>query len=184
MRRTRDELAIAEVARERLVFAQQLNERVGVSLRRVIRDGDAADPPAVRRRLDVARVALNETRSVAHGYGRGHLAGSPVADDLTSTAVAVLGSATICLMIVPVAVRPFLRAELSAVQTAVFFAALVSFVLLYLRACAPSSRPLWTLVIVVPALAPLLLFDLALWHLVLFLPGVVLVVARWSWRSR
>lgn len=178
MRRTRDELAAAQVSRERLVFAQQLNERVGGSLRRVIGDGEAADPRAVRRRLDVARAALNETRSVAHGYGRGHLAGAPVADDLTSTAVAALGTATICLMIVPVAVRPFLRADPGAVETAVFFAALVSFVLLYLRACAPSSRPLWTLVIVVPALAPLLLFDLAMWHLVLFLPGVVLVVVR------
>ncbi|GAA2157649.1 sensor histidine kinase [Actinomadura napierensis] len=178
MRRTRDGLAMAEVSRERLVFAQQLNERVGVSLQRVIRDGDAGEPPAVRRRLDVARAALNETRSVAHGYGREHLAGAPVADDLTSTAVAVLGAATICLMIVPVEVRRFLQVDMSAAETAVFFAALVTFVLLFLRACAPSGRPVWTLVIVVPALGPLFVFDLALWHVVYFLPGVVLVVVR------
>ncbi|MFI0351115.1 sensor histidine kinase [Actinomadura sp. 9N407] len=178
MRRTRDELAMAEVARERLVFAQQLNERVGVSLERVIRDGEAGDAPAVRRRLDVARAALNETRSVAHGYGREHLAGPPVADDLTSRAVAVLGAATICLMIVPSHVRAFLRVDLSVPETAVFLTALAAFVLLFLRACAPSSRPLWTLAIAVPALAPLLLFDLALWHVVYYLPGVVLVVVR------
>ncbi|MEU8798534.1 histidine kinase [Spirillospora sp. NPDC048819] len=178
MRRTRDELAMAEVARERLVFAQQLNERVGASLRRVIRDGEADDPRAVERRLDVARAALNETRSVAHGYGREHLAGAPMADDLTSRAVAVLGTATICLMIVPVEVRRFLRVDMSALETVVFFAALVAFVLLFLRACAPSSRPLWTLIIVVPALGPLLVFDLAMWHVVLFLPGLVLVVMR------
>ncbi|MFB4300520.1 sensor histidine kinase [Actinomadura sp. NTSP31] len=178
LRRTRDGLALAEVSRERLVFAQQLNERVGVSLRRVIRDGEAGAAPAVRRRLDVARAALNETRSVAHGYGREHLAGAPVADDLTSTSVAVLGAATICLMIVPVELRRFLQVDMSAVETAVFFAALITFVLLFLRACAPSSRPWWTLLIVVPALAPLFVFDLALWHVVYFLPGVVLVVVR------
>ncbi|MGI5170164.1 sensor histidine kinase [Spirillospora sp. CA-253888] len=184
MRRTRDELAMAEVARERLVFAQQLNERVGVSLRHVIGEGTAGDPPAVGRRLEVARAALNETRSVAHGYGREHLPGAPVADDLTSRAVAVLGTATICLMIVPVELRQLLRADLGAAETALFLAALVSFVLLFLRACAPSSRPLWTLVIAVPAVGPLLVFDLAQWHLVLFLPCVVLVVlrgwARWA----
>ncbi|MFD0901884.1 sensor histidine kinase [Actinomadura sediminis] len=178
MRRTRDGLAAAEVARERLVFAQQLNERVGVSLERVVRDGDAGDPAAVGRRLDVARAALNETRSVAHGYGRERPAAAPVADDLTSRAVAVLGAATICLMIVPTEVRWFLRADLGAPETAVFFVALAAFVLLFLRACAPSGRPLWTLGVFVPALVPLLFFDLALWHVVFFLPGVVLVVVR------
>ncbi|MFB4314963.1 sensor histidine kinase [Actinomadura sp. 21ATH] len=179
MRRTRDELAAAEVARERLVFAQQLNERVAVSLERVVRDGEAGDRAAVGRRLDVARAALNETRSVAHGYGREHLAtGRPAADDLTSRRVAVLGAATICLMIVPGAVRAFLRVDLSLPETALYFGALAAFVLLFLRACAPSGRPLWTLLIVVPALAPLLVFDFALWILVYYLPGVVLVVVR------
>ncbi|OLT11179.1 hypothetical protein BJF79_04640 [Actinomadura sp. CNU-125] len=178
MRRTRDGLAAAGVARERLVFAQQLNERVGVSLERVVRDGGTGDPATIRRRLDVARAALNETRSVAHGYGRERLAGATVADDLTSTVVAVLGAATICLMIVPVEARRLLQAELSAPETMLFVASLVTFVLLYLRACTPTGRPLWTLVIFVPALAPLLVFDLAMWHVVLFLPGVVLVVLR------
>ncbi|MFE9104471.1 sensor histidine kinase [Actinomadura geliboluensis] len=178
MRRTRDALALAQVSRERLVFAQQLNERVGVSLERVVRDGDAADPAAVRRRLDVARAALNETRSVAHGYGRDHLAGAPVADDLTATGAAVLGAATLCLMIVPTELRQFLRVDLGALETAVFFTSLAAFVLLFLRACAPTRRPPWTLVVFVPALGPLLLFDLSVWHVVLFLPGLVLVVVR------
>ncbi|MEU5877494.1 histidine kinase [Spirillospora sp. NPDC047279] len=184
MRRTRDQLATAEVARERLVFARQLNERVGASLERVIRDGATGDPPAIRRRLDVARAALNETRSVAHGYGREHLAGPPVADDLTSGVVAGLGAATICLMIVPAQLRRFLRVDLSVPETAVFFVALIAFVLLFLRACAPAGRPPWTLIIFVPALGPLLLFDPSLWHLIYYLPGVVLVVlggwARWA----
>ncbi|SNT23300.1 two-component system, NarL family, sensor histidine kinase DesK [Actinomadura meyerae] len=184
MRRTRDALALAEVSRERLVFAQQLNERVGVSLGRLVRGGDAADPAAVRRRLDVARAALNETRSVAHGYGRERLAGAAVADHLTATGAAVLGAVTVCLMIVPAQVRQFLRIDLTALETAVYFAALAGFVLLFLRACAPARRPLWTLAVLVPALGPLLMFDLAVWHVVYFLPGPVLVVvrgwARWA----
>ncbi|MGP4023194.1 hypothetical protein [Actinomadura sp. 3N407] len=119
---TRDDPAAAEVARERLAFAERLHGRIGTSLREIVRSGEAigraAEPESARERLDAglqtARTALHEARSVAHGYHGGGPAGRrPVADDLTTTAVGVLTVATICLMIVPAPVRQVAEADVS-----------------------------------------------------------------------
>ncbi|MEW9527571.1 histidine kinase [Microbispora sp. NPDC049125] len=194
LRATRTRLAEAEVARERLAFARRLNERVAARLRDVVRQGEGVletgDPQAARERLDgslnIAREALNETRSVAHSHRSERPAGwRPVADDLTTTAVALLGVATVCLMIVPGAVRYAARGQMTGPQVALLVACLAAFVALYLRNCTPGEdegRPGgwgWTLgAQVVLAAAPVAVFGLQTWHVTYFLPGLTAVLLR------
>ncbi|GAA4592016.1 hypothetical protein GCM10023194_52800 [Planotetraspora phitsanulokensis] len=199
LRDTRTRLADAEVARERVAFAERLGERVGTSLDQVVEHSEAvletADPETARRRLnqslDTARAALNEARSVARSHRENGPSRRSVADDLTSTSVTVLGVATICLMILPGPVRYALRTDLTAADIVLFAGCLLAFVLLYLRNCMPGGdrgRPAawpWTLgAQVVLAAAPIALFGLQIWHVTYFLPGLTLVLlrgpARWA----
>ncbi|MFI7696110.1 sensor histidine kinase [Nonomuraea sp. NPDC049655] len=187
LQRTRASLAEAAVARERAAFTKQLGERVAGSLegivaggRKVLESGRSED---VRERLaasvDTARAALKETRSVAHGH-RGERPSAAVADDLTTTGVTVLGVMTICLMIVPNEVRRIFRVDVPVLHEAIFWVALAAFLALFLRACVPG-RPvkraaLMLFALGIPAVAPLLIFELDLWHPVYFLPGAGLVL--------
>jgi two-component system sensor histidine kinase DesK len=196
LRDTRLELATAEVARQRLEFGRQLNERVGAGLRGLVRDGEEMlalpDPgdgrDRLRQAIETARAALNEARSVAHGH-RGEAVATVnagrAAADLTAAVVAALGVATILLMIVPVEVRQAVRVDLSGAELVLFGLCLTGFVVGYLRCCAPGrdgSRPRGWLVsllaLAVLVVAPLLVFDFSLWHVAYFLPGVTLVLLR------
>ncbi|WP_203710189.1 sensor histidine kinase [Asanoa siamensis] len=179
-------LAAAEVARERLAFGRELNERVGASLRDLVADGEAilARAEGARPRLDAAlaraRTALNEARSVAHGH-RDDAGSAPrrAAADLGTGSVAALGIAAIVLMIAPTALRYAARADLSAGEWALLVAVLVTFVALYLWACLPP-RPRWWLLPAAVALAtaPLAVLDFQVWHVAYFLPGLSLVLLR------
>ncbi|WP_328475218.1 histidine kinase [Actinoplanes sp. NBC_00393] len=195
LRDTRLELAAAEVARQRLEFGRQLNDRVGASLRRVVDDGETMlalpDPSAagdrLRQALTTARSALNEARSVAHGH-RAEDTGPPVrrvAADLTVRTVAALGVATILLMIVPTGVRYVIRADLALAELLLFSLCLITVVACYLRCCTPrrdGSRPRgWPVLLLALAaltVVPLLVFDFWLWHMAYFLPGATLVLLR------
>jgi signal transduction histidine kinase len=195
LRDTRLELAAAEVARQRLEFGRQLNERVGAGLRGLVRDGEEMlalpDPvdgrDRLRQAIETARSALNEARSVAHGH-HAEAVGTVsrrVAADLTAATVAALGAATVLLMVVPTEIRRVVRADLSGAELVLFGLCLAGFVACYLRCCAPGrdgSRPrgwpLTLLVLAVLAVAPLLVFDFPLWHVAYFLPGVTLVLLR------
>jgi signal transduction histidine kinase len=199
LRATRTALADAAVARERLAFAEELNERVGAGLEAVVRDGSAAldaGPAAsgdrLRASLETARSALNDARSVAHGHHRDPGPGvrlPALADDLTVRGVTAVGIATLVLMIVPSEVRRAMRVDLAGGELALFAGALTAYVAAFLFCCVPwTTRPrpapgalgaLGALgAVAVPAVAPLATFDLGLWHVVYFLPGVTLVVLR------
>ncbi|GGM74243.1 sensor histidine kinase [Dactylosporangium sucinum] len=199
LRDTRSALAAAEVARQRLMFGQQLNERVGASLRRLVQGGEAMlslpDPATARGALDEgladARTALNEARSVAHGYRADTTAAAPrrAAGDLTTFTVTALGVATVVLMIVPVEVRRAVRVDLHGAELAWFVLALSAFVGCYLRACVPGpdgARHRWwpaTLVALAAlSVVPLWVFEFSLWHVAYFLPGATLVLLRGAWR--
>ncbi|MBB5964573.1 histidine kinase [Planomonospora venezuelensis] len=193
LHQTRTALAEAEVARERLAFAQQLNERVGTSLEQVVRCGEAvsaaAEPGTARAQLEAglatARSALNETRSVAHASRDGAPAGRRVADDLTTPVVAGLGAATVCLMLLTSPVRQILKEQASGGEVVLFLVLLSAFTLIFLRACTPGDddgRPRhwqWTLAAAaVVALAPSLVFERELWYMSIFLPALTAVLLR------
>ncbi|MET9339620.1 histidine kinase [Nonomuraea sp. NPDC003804] len=178
---TRAELAAAEVARERLTFAEELNARVGGSLERVV--AALRRPGLTRAELEsslaTARTALTEVRSVSHA----HRAGAParaVAADLTAGVVRVLVVVTLLLMIVPHEVRHLLQIRPTGLQLAVFVAALAAFVALYLRTCLSDGRHRrWVpAAMLVLAYAPTLVLGAKLWYVATFLPGAVVVLLR------
>ncbi|MFD2348230.1 hypothetical protein ACFSTC_00760 [Nonomuraea ferruginea] len=76
----RAELAAAEVTRERRAFADELNGRVGNSLRTVIAAGEAMLASTgteqargqLERALDTARSTLDETRAMSHARRDSH----------------------------------------------------------------------------------------------------------------
>ncbi|MEU7896099.1 histidine kinase [Nonomuraea sp. NPDC049152] len=181
LRSTRAELAAAEVARERLTFAEELNERVGGSLERVV--GALQRPDLTRDELETslatARTALTEVRSVSHAH-RESTPARTLAGDLTIRVVTVLVVTTVLLMIVPHEVRHLLQIRPSGLQLAVFVAALAAFVALYLRACLSDGRHrLWTLAaMVVLTYAPTLVLGVKLWYVATLLPGAVVVLLR------
>ncbi|MFC7719378.1 hypothetical protein [Nonomuraea recticatena] len=115
LRSTQASLAAAEVARERLAFAEQLNERVGSSLKQVAlvlqRPGLSRDE--LEASLATARTALTEVRSVSHAHRDGVTARPVVAGDLTTRVVNVLVVTTLLLMIVPHEVRHLFQIGLS-----------------------------------------------------------------------
>ncbi len=189
----RAELATAEVRRERRAFADELNGRVGNSLRTVIAAGEAMmaspDPAQARgeldRALDTAQSTLDEARAMSHARRDAHARGRTPADDLRPAYVVVLGSVTVCLMIVPQAVRFAVEAGLSVAGGWAFGLLLVSFTGLHMWHCLPGrtggrpSRWPWTLLIqAVIAVAPVAYFGLQTWHVVAFLPGLTLILLR------
>ena len=190
---TRLALAAAEVARQRLAFGHELNERVGATMRRLIRHGEdlvaRPDVAAARVELDealaLARAALNDARSVAHGHRDDAAATRHPAADLGTASVAALGVTAILLMIVPTELRWAGRVGLSAGEWALLVVVLAAFLACYLRACLPvrtGGRPRWWPAILagaaVLAVAPLAVFPFQVWHVAYFLPGITLVLLR------
>jgi two-component system sensor histidine kinase DesK len=193
LRETRLALAAAEVARQRLAFGRELNDRVGASMRRLIRHGEAilARRPGVGARSDLdqaltmARAALNDARSVAHGQRDEGVVPRHPAADLGTAGVAALGGTAIVLMIVPTELRWAARLGLSGGELVLLAVALPAFVACYLRGCLPlrdGARPRWwpalLLAAGVLAVAPLAVFEFQLWHVAYFLPGLTLVLLR------
>ncbi|MEU4700321.1 histidine kinase [Nonomuraea dietziae] len=182
LRSTQASLAAAEVARERLAFAEQLNERVGSSLKQVAlvlqRPGLSRDE--LEASLATARTALTEVRSVSHAHRDGVTARPVVAGDLTTRVVNVLVVTTLLLMIVPHEVRHLFQIGLSGLPLLVFVVALLGFVALYLRACLPGGRHEgWTLAgLVLLTYAPTALLGAKLWYVATLLPGAVVVLLR------
>ncbi|GAA3474301.1 sensor histidine kinase [Nonomuraea roseola] len=182
LRGTQASLAAAEVARERLAFAEELNERVGASLRQVIL---ALQRPGLSRAelessLATARTALTDVRSVSHAHRDGAGARPVVAGDLTTRVVNVLVVTTLLLMIVPRELRHVLQIGLSGLPLLVFVVALAGFVALYLRACLPGGQHEgWTLTgLVLLTYAPTALLGAKLWYVAGLLPGAVVVLLR------
>jgi two-component system sensor histidine kinase DesK len=193
LRETRLELAAAEVARQRLAFGRELNERVGASMRRLIRHGEAilAGPDAASARLELdrsltmARAALNDARSVAHGHRDEDTVPRHPAADLGTVGVAAVGGLAVLLMIVPTEVRWAARVGLSGAEWALLAVVLPTFVACYLRGCLPlrdGARPRWWLAVLlaaaVLAVAPVAVFGFQVWHVAYFLPGLTLVLLR------
>ncbi|RKS76622.1 signal transduction histidine kinase [Actinomadura pelletieri DSM 43383] len=193
LERTRTALADAEVARERLAFTQQLNDRVGRSLEAIVHDGEAASTspgaPAARElltdRLALARSALNETRSVAHSHRDGAPAPTPATCDLTATVVTGLGVAAAVLLVLSSPIRSIAQADASGGEIALYLGALAVFLGLFLwcvRNGDDDGRPrLWRLALgaaFVVALAPELVFEREIWYLSLYLPALTLVLLR------
>ncbi|MEU4328175.1 sensor histidine kinase [Nonomuraea dietziae] len=182
LRSTQASLAAAEVARERLAFAEQLNERVGSSLKQVAlvlqRPGLSRDE--LEASLATARTALTEVRSVSHAHRDGVTARPVVAGDLTTRVVNVLVVTTLLLMIVPHEVRHLFQIGLSGLPLLVFVVALLGFVALYLRACLPGGRHEgWTLAgLALLTYAPTALLGAKLWYVATLLPGAVVVLLR------
>jgi signal transduction histidine kinase len=197
LRAARRELAVAAVARERLRFAQHLNDGVGAALAAFARRTTAllpvlADrPEAVRAELtdglSAARRALNDARSVAHAHRDDErpVAGWRVADDLTATSVLVLGAVTLTLMIVPLPLRALLTSGPSAGEATVFAVLMTAFLALYLYTVAPARAGgrvrgwRWTFVAaVLLAAAPVPFLGPRVWSVAMFLPGLTLVLLR------
>jgi len=193
LRETRLALAAAEVARQRLAFGRELNDRVGASMRRLISHGEAilARPDAADARSDLdealtmARAALNDARSVAHAQRDEDVVPRHPAADLGTVGVAALGGLAVVLMIVPTELRWAARVGLSGGESALLAVALLAFLACYLRGCLPlrdGTRPRWWPAILlaagVLAVAPLAVFDFPVWHVAYFLPGLTLVLLR------
>lgn len=199
LRATQAELAEVAVARERLAFAEQLNDRVGGSLREVVSRGqavlEAEDPERARGELEVgldtARLALTEVRSVSHTHreggrtrpprGAADRAGLPVAADLTRPVVAGLAAMTLLLMIVPRELRLALSAEVPAAHGWLFAAALVALLALYLRACLPGGERGrgWTLAALATlTYAPIAVLGTEFWYVAVYLPGAAALLLR------
>ncbi|GAA4526498.1 hypothetical protein GCM10023096_60190 [Nonomuraea ferruginea] len=189
----RAELAAAEVTRERRAFADELNGRVGNSLRTVIAAGEAMLASTgteqargqLERALDTARSTLDETRAMSHARRDSHARVRPPADDMSPAYVHFLGGVTVCLMIVPESARFAVEAGLSAAGGWAFGLLLVSFTALYLWHClmdGTGGRPPhwpWTLLIqAVIAFVPVAFYGLQAWHVVAFLPGLTLILLR------
>ena len=197
---TRLALAATEVARQRLAFGRELNERVGANMRRLVRHGEAIlvrpDVAALRAELDealaMARTALNDARAVAHGH-RADTAATAArhpAADLGTASVAALGVSAVLLMIIPTELRWAARVGLSAGEWALLAVVLLAFVACYLRCCLPvrtGGRPRWwpaiLLATAVLAVAPLAVFAFPVWHVAYFLPGLTLVLLRGPLRA-
>lgn len=181
LRSTQAGLAAAEVARERLTFAEELNARVGGGLESLV--GALRRPDLTRDLLETslttARTALAEVRSVSHAH-RESTPARALAGDLTTRVVTVLVVATVLLMIVPHEVRHLLQIRPSGLQLSVFVVALACFVALYLRACLSDGRHrLWTLAALVAlTYAPSLALGFKLWYVATLLPGAVVVLLR------
>ncbi|MBC6461087.1 sensor histidine kinase [Actinomadura sp. HBU206391] len=194
LEKTRMALADAEVARERLAFAQQLGERVGTSLGKIISIGEAVKAsswvPDIRERLDAslatARSVLNETRSVAHSHRDGAHAGRRVADDLTTAVVTGLGAAATFLLLLTNPIKSvLLESGRPGGEVALFLGCLAVFTGLFLWCCRvgdDDGRPrLWRLALAaafVVALAPGMVFERDFWYLSIFLPALTLVLLR------
>ncbi|GIF64991.1 hypothetical protein Ais01nite_30260 [Asanoa ishikariensis] len=187
---TRLALAATEVARQRLAFGRELNDRVGASMRRLIRHGEAIlarpdTPLDLGQALTMARAALNDARSVAHGHRDQEVVPRHPAADLGTVGVAAVGALAVVLMIVPTAVRWAARVGLSGGEVVLLAAALTAFVACYLRGCLPlrdGARPRWWPAVLfaaaVLAVAPLAVFPFTVWHVAYFLPGLTLVLLR------
>ncbi|GAA2362910.1 sensor histidine kinase [Nonomuraea africana] len=182
LRGTQASLAAAAVARERLTFAEQLNERVGSSLRQVIL---ALQRPDLSRdelesSLATARAALSDVRSVSHAHRDGSGARPVVAGDLTTRVVNVLVVTTLLLMIVPHEVRHAFQVGLSGPPLVVFVVALLAFLALYLRACLPGGRHEGKTLagLVLLTYAPTAVLGAELWYVATLLPGAVVVLLR------
>ncbi|MBG0826668.1 hypothetical protein HS041_02620 [Planomonospora sp. ID67723] len=191
LRGTQAALAAAAVAGERLAFAEQLNQRIGAGLERVVRHGEAVleAPGSGRARqeleegLATARTALSEVRWVSHAHRESAVTASAaraVAGDLTTRTVAVLVTATAVLMIVPREVRHVLRLQLPAGQVALFASALTAFVLLLLYACLGGGRGRLRTLAALAALTyvPAAVLGPELWYVATFLAGAVIVLLR------
>ncbi|MFI6298179.1 sensor histidine kinase [Nonomuraea sp. NPDC050790] len=192
LRGTQAGLAAAVVARERLTFAEELNERVGAGLEQVVRHGEAvleaADQERARHELDTglntARLALTEVRSVSHTT-RQEARSRPVAADLTTRVASVLVVVTILLMIVPRELRQVALAPPSPHLLALFGASLALVVGLHLRACLRTDRywPWVLAALVLVTYLPSLALGPKLWYVAAYLPGAVLALVpgrvRW-----
>ncbi|MEV4896502.1 histidine kinase [Nonomuraea sp. NPDC055795] len=192
LRGTQAGLAAAVVARERLAFAEELNERVGAGLERVVGHGEAVlaaeDRERARHELDTglstARLALTEVRSVSRTT-REAARSRPVAADLTIRVASVLVVVTILLMIVPRELRQVTLATPPPGLLALFGASLVLMVGLHLRACLRTDRywPWVLAALVLVTYLPSLALGPKLWYVAAYLPGaaLALVPGRLRW---
>ncbi|KAB2372283.1 sensor histidine kinase [Actinomadura montaniterrae] len=200
-------LPAARITRERLAFTRRLQENIGVALAAAIERGEHAltligrRPDEARDLLDDgvrgARTALATTRRVAHEYlARLNDPAEParartVAGDLTTRTVAVLGAATLGLMIVPYPLRFLARGGHSAWTAALFVLLLAAYAVLYVYGCLRAyGRPLGAVRrygilggLVVLTFAPMPFYGPTTWAVLPFLPGAaaVLLGRRLRW---
>ncbi|MFB4295730.1 sensor histidine kinase [Actinomadura sp. NTSP31] len=200
-------LPAARVTQERLAFTRRLQENIGVALAGTIERGEHAltligdRPDEARALLDDgvrgARTALATTRRVAHEYlARLDDPAEParartVAGDLTTRRVAVLGAATLGLMIVPYPLRFLARGDHAARSSALFVLLLAAYIVLYVYGCLRAyGRPLGAVRrygvlggLVVLTFAPMPFYGPTTWAVLPFLPGAAAVLlgrrSRW-----
>ncbi|GAA2166592.1 sensor histidine kinase [Actinomadura napierensis] len=188
-------LPAARVTQERLAFTRRLQENIGVALAGTIERGEHAltligeRPDEARDLLDDgvrgARAALATTRRVAHEYlARLDDPAEParartVAGDLTTRTVAVLGAATLGLMIVPYPLRFLARGDHAVGSAALFVLLLAAYIVLYVYGCLRAyGRPLGAVQrygvlggLVVLTFAPMPFYGPTTWAVLPFLPG-------------